>query len=619
MKTSILSRLLLLLIVSYIPLVLIIFWSSQIQHQQAQQNVQERALQQAHEIALFHRQEIQQLEDVLLLLTQTRFVRAWDMELCMDVLPDMLSQLPNWSNISVIDDEGTVICAGLPDTVGINYADRSFIQEAFETGEIAYSGFTVGRVTGQSTFVIAMPVLGSDRTIHGLVAIGIELANQSQTVASDILPPDYRVTIIDLNNTVLMAYPETERWLGRTYDADFRANIGQQSEGTFEAIGLDGQTRLFGFNVVESAAATVLVSIDKAIAFAEVNRIQQRNLLVLALTFAIAVLLIMLASRLIAHPLRQFSQVAEQFAKGELSQRINMNSQLEEVILIQQAFNDMADSIEARITERTAALVQANQQLADEIETRKQVEAELERYTERLRESNQDLEQFAIVASHDLSEPLRKIRVFGGRLEREKLTDEQKQDFLRRLQDSADRMMLMIDNLLLYARIGQQRNTQIEVDLTSIVQKTVADLNLLIQETQGSVHIDPLPTIQADAIQLQRLFQNLISNALKYHRQGVSPVVLITAQEDKENVQIRVQDNGVGIAPKDIERIFNPFQRLHGRDEGSGTGLGLAISRKIMRYHHGTITAESTVGAGTTFILTFPRAIKVITDNAPNP
>jgi signal transduction histidine kinase len=611
MKTSIQSRLLLFLLVSYIPVLFIIVLNNQTQRQQAQQEAQESALQQAREIAFFHAQQIRELEDILKLLSQTHFIKTWDMEMCMEVVTDMLTQFPNWANIAVMDENATTQCSSVPDRLGVNYADREFVQQAFATGQATNSGFVVGRVTGEPTFAVALPIYKADGTLRGLITIGVIPDLQSEYIAEQVMSDDHRMTILDQNNIVIFRYPTTEHGIGTQYNETLLRQIEGKTEGTFEAIGLEGDQRLYGFTRFEPADAIVLVSIEKTRAFVEVNLIQQRNLLVMVVIFTITTLLIILASRLIAHPLRQLSGVTQQFARGDLSKRINMESGITEIMRIQRAFNDMAASIEARIEERTATLQQVNTQLAAEIQNRKEIESELERFTARLRESNRDLEQFAYVASHDMREPLRKIIAFSERLQKSNLAEEQRQDYLHRVNDAATRMTQMIDNLLLYARIDQQHNTQTEVSLTAVAQQVVSDLDTLIKETQGSVRIDALPTIQADLVQIQRLFQNLIANALKYYRDGVPPVVHLTTREVEQTIQIRVEDNGVGIPEKDSERIFMIFERLHGRNQGGGAGLGLAICRKIMQHHGGEITLESVVGTGTIFILHFPIVLKV--------
>jgi signal transduction histidine kinase len=616
MKTSILTRLLLLLIISYLPIASIIFWNNRLQREQAQYVVQEHALQQARDIAFFHRQQIQEITNILLLLSKTDMIQEWDMERCNQSANDLVSDFPNWFGFGVFDEQGIVQCSTIPESVGMSFADRPYVRTPLDRGEVAVSDYRLGTITGRYTFVVVAPIVNDDGTIRGAISIGIEPDVQSELIAHEVLHPDYHMTVIDQTNTVLLRYPNPELWIGTPYNENLVRQIEGKTEGTFEGFGLEENTRLYGFMSIEPTGATVLVSINKARAFAAVNRIQQRNLIAMAGTFIITALLIGLAARLIARPLHQFSVVTQQFARGDLSKRINTNSGVMEIMQIQQAFNDMAESIESRIEGRTAALKELNQQLAEEIKMRKEVEAELANYTLRLRESNEDLEQFASVASHDLREPLRKINAFSERLQKSNLTEEQRQDYLKRLTDASQRMTMMIDNLLLYSRVEQQHNTQTEVDLTAVAHKAITDLEPLLKETQGSVQVETLPTIQADIMQMQRLFQNLITNALKYFRDGVPPVIHITAQEREQDFQIRVQDNGVGIAEKDSERIFKIFERLHGRNEGGGAGLGLAICRKIVQHHGGTITVESTVGAGSTFILSFPHAIKVTAETS---
>jgi signal transduction histidine kinase len=610
MKTSILTRLLFLLLISYIPVSVIILRNNQIQYEQAEQNVQAHALQQARDIAFFYSQQILEVEHILLLLTKISMIQNWDMPLCNETVGDIVATFPGWAALAVMDAEATVVCSNVTETIGVNYADRDFVREVYETKEMVVSDLIVGRVTGVPGLVVAMPIFEADGSIRGTINVGIMLTAQSEIIASTVLRPDYRMTIIDQNNAVVMAYPEPERWIGSSYQEDLLEKVGNQEEGTFETIGLESQTRLYGFTRLEDLSAIVLVSIDKSLAFAEVNSIQQRNFGVLVAAFFVASMVVMAAAWLIARPLRQFSVLTQQFAGGDLSTRIDTQSGVSEVIMIQQAFNNMAGSIEARIEERTTALKNVNMQLAAEIETRKAIEADLARNTERLRESNQDLEHFAFVASHDLREPLRKISTFSSLLQRDSISAEQRSDYLKRMQDAAERMMLMIDNLLLFARIDNQHNTQVEFDLSALVQQVVGDLDALIKEKQASVEIFSLPSIRADRLQMYRLFQNLISNALKFHRDGVTPVVRIVGKEDAEGFQIRIEDNGIGIDEKDRDRIFKIFERLHGRGEGGGAGLGLAICRKIVLQHNGKIWVESTLGTGSTFVLSFPNSIK---------
>lgn len=248
--------------------------------------------------------------------------------------------------------------------------------------------------------------------------------------------------------------------------------------------------------------------------------------------------------------------------------------------------------------------------IARDIRERKKSEAELHDYNRRLQQSNRELEDFAHVASHDLQEPLRKIQAFGDRLRSkydQTLGDDGK-DYLARMQNAANRMQTLISDLLAFARVTTKAQPSLPVDLGAIAREVVSDLEERIHRTAGKVEISELPALEADPLQMRQLLQNLIGNALKFHRAGAPPYVSIRGHErDDGTAVVEVSDNGIGFDEKHLDRIFTIFQRLHGRSEYEGTGIGLAICRKIVERHGGTISARSAPGAGATFIVTLPR------------
>ena len=244
-------------------------------------------------------------------------------------------------------------------------------------------------------------------------------------------------------------------------------------------------------------------------------------------------------------------------------------------------------------------------------------EGKLRQFTTQLERSNRELQDFAYVASHDLQEPLRKIVVFGERL-REKNSEAlgpEALDYLDRMQKAAARMQILINDLLTFSRVTTKAQPFTSVNLAEVASGVVEDLEGRIELVKGRVELGALPVIDAEALQMRQLLQNLIGNALKFRRPEEPPVVKVEAQiisapdtPAKKLCRLTVSDNCIGFDEKYLDRIFNVFQRLHTRNEYEGTGMGLAIVRKIALYHGGDITAKSKPGQGSTFILTIPVA-----------
>ncbi len=256
-----------------------------------------------------------------------------------------------------------------------------------------------------------------------------------------------------------------------------------------------------------------------------------------------------------------------------------------------------------------------------DISERKKAEEEQARYSAELERSNRELEQFAYVASHDLQEPLRKIRTFSDRLEVKcgDQLDDTGHECVQRMQSAATRMQALIEGLLTLSRVTTRAQDFVPVDLATVAQDVVSDLEIPIEQAEGRVEVGKLPTIQADPLQMRQLLQNLIGNALKFRRADVPPEVKVHGRfvQDRsqrepgkspvdERCRIVVEDNGIGFDERYADRIFGVFQRLHPRDVYEGTGVGLAICRRIVERHGGTITAHSVPEKGTTFEVMLP-------------
>jgi len=283
-------------------------------------------------------------------------------------------------------------------------------------------------------------------------------------------------------------------------------------------------------------------------------------------------------------------------------------------------YRDLQRSLEIQVLDRTRELDESNKKLAEGHHKMEQANLLLSR-------SNEDLQRFAYVASHDLQEPLRKIQQFSGRLQLEFVSaSAREKDFLQRLSTAAGRMSTLIEDLLIFSKVSNDAHKARVVSLNKVVDQVVADLDIRIADTGAGIIVDELPSVQGNPVQLGQLFQNLISNALKFHRTDdlgnpITPQIrimskLVHVNDLKLRIkperpasyyhQISVQDNGIGFDEMYLDRIFQVFQRLHGKSEFSGTGIGLAICERVVSNHGGIIDAESQPGQGATFNIYLP-------------
>ncbi len=309
-----------------------------------------------------------------------------------------------------------------------------------------------------------------------------------------------------------------------------------------------------------------------------VRRQAQLILGVTALTALIASLALgWYATRSIILPLSQLRVAAQQFARGDFNVALNFTS------------NDELGEV------RDAFLVAAR---------------DLNDYYLALQRSNQDLEQFAYAASHDLQEPLRTISLFSDLLKTRyaDALSPQAIECINYLADSAARMRELVAGILEYSRLaGGAKEDRELVDTEEILTAVLKNLRAIIEETHGEVNHQALPLVKGNKLQLLQLFQNLVSNAVKYHKPGVKPVVEISARREDDVWRFCIADNGIGVDPKYHSQIFGIFKQLT-RDERGGAGVGLAISKRIVEQHGGSISLESEFGAGCRFYVTLPAA-----------
>jgi len=244
--------------------------------------------------------------------------------------------------------------------------------------------------------------------------------------------------------------------------------------------------------------------------------------------------------------------------------------------------------------------------IGHDITERKLTEMKLDEMMRKLHQSNQELEQFAYVASHDLQEPLRMITSYATLIQRklEKNLDADSKEFFFFMTDGVKRMQILINDLLSYSRVATQTKPFEKTNLDDALDGALGNLKVTIGEKGARITRDPLPSVMCDPVQMERLFQNLVGNAMKYCQN--TPEIHISAEKKKDEWIITIRDNGIGIDPKYHEQIFGIFKRLHRRDEYSGTGIGLAVCKKTVERHGGKIWVDGKLNEGSTFYFTIP-------------
>jgi PAS domain S-box-containing protein len=302
-------------------------------------------------------------------------------------------------------------------------------------------------------------------------------------------------------------------------------------------------------------------------------------------------------------------------AGSELSVPLRVAQEIIGVLDVQSPQRDAFDDNDVMVIETLAdqiAIAIENARLYEELQQelteRQRAEERLEHYAKELERSNRELQQFAYVASHDLQEPLRMVASYLQLLERRyagKL-DQDADDFIAYAVDGATRMHMLINDLLAYSRVSTRAQPFEPAVCSDILQHALSNLSIAIEEREATITYDDLPTLEGDATQLTQVFQNLIGNAIKFHRVGVPPCIHVSVERQNADWRFSISDNGIGIAPEHTERIFLIFQRLHAREEYPGTGIGLAVCKKIVERHGGRIWVTSEPGKGSTFYFTVP-------------
>lgn len=488
---------------------------------------------------------------------------------------------------------------------------------------------------GETVMHISTPIHSNEGKLVGVLVGHVDLDELTRIMQDDPYSVSTQETYLINDAHLVITDPKnTERYYPQQLmisDGIDRCIQGQ--EGFGEYADYAGVSVYGSYLWSEEWGFCVLTEVDQAIANQPILELRNLAIIGALVLSALVVFLSIVFARISTRPITDLLAGVQEIGKGNLQHHIPP-ADIAEFQQLGQAVNEMAsnlflsyelnqrmfkevqdsrDSLEIQVQERTHELLQAQNATLNMLVDLEEAQRDLARQAADLKRSNEELEQFAYIASHDLQEPLRMVASYLQLIERrfgEKL-DAPGKEFIHYAVDGATRMKDLINDLLEYSRVGTKGRPFEWVELNSVVGRVCANMQPTIEASQSVITVGDLPRVMADERQMVQLFQNLIANAIKFRGKDI-PVIQVSAltymnpAEGREWCKISVRDNGIGIEPQYFERIFVIFQRLHTTAEYEGTGIGLAICKKIVERHLGRITVESEPGKGSLFEVSLP-------------
>ncbi|MFC1996550.1 ATP-binding protein [Chloroflexota bacterium] len=602
--SSLRVRLILLVLLATLPALLLTIYNGQEQRQHAETDALENALQLAEFAASKNELLIEDTRIILISLSHAMDFAGTDLSGCGHLLTHLKDvHFPFYSAFYVADLEGNILCSMPYGDLPADLLGCQHYQSLIASDNFVVSEYHLCRNTGKGVISMGYPIWDSGEEKIGVINVGIDLMWFNEFAMQAELPPDSTLTVFDRDGIILAQYPDPELWVGETLpEGSVQELVFQQKSGTTRSFDVDNVERLYAFLPLSGSEESVFImlGIPADYAFADVERTMIRNIILIGIVLLLTLVAAwFLSDAFVTRQINQLVDTTQRLASGDLSARSQSGYEHGEFGVLNMAIDEMAESLATRERERKLA------------------EDSVREYAANLERSNRDLLDFANIASHDLQEPLRKISTFSDMLvtRYSGSLDKQANEYLDRIQSSVNRMQTLIIDLLTYSRISTKSQQLDQVDLRPILDQVLLDLELKVEESNAAIQIGDLPLIHADPIQMHQLYFNLIGNSLKFYKPGTPVMIKITGglvsipeggREGFDWHEICVVDNGIGFDEKYLDRIFQPFERLHNSNEYEGNGMGLAICRKILERHRGEITANSQPGQGATFIVRFP-------------
>ena len=466
------------------------------------------------------------------------------------------------------------------------------------SGETHVSNLLRDVVPGFDGVMVSVPIVIDGETLYGLSLVKLP-SNLNRMLIQQELPEDWVASVLDRDGAVVARSRNAEGLTGRFVSDDFLRMTRATDRGISVRTDLDGRPVIAAFSRSRSTGYTVVVTAPKHTLHASAIRMLLLALGLSVLIVGLGVVLSGWIGRGVANAVESIASDARALGAGEIPAA--RPTGMEETDSIAEALRCAA----VKLKNREADLIRLSETLEERVRVRT---SELSETNRLLEVRNNELQEFAYAASHDLQEPLRKVTTFAGLLQAEysdKL-DGDGRAYVERMSAAGTRMSQLLRDLLEFSRVSTHVQPARDVDIGEAAHLAIHDLEIQLEEVNGRVDVEADAAIESDPAQVQLLLRNLISNALKFHRPDAPPVVRVEAYTDARNVHIIVTDNGIGFDLRYIDKIFAPFQRLHGRSSYSGTGMGLAIVRRIIERQGGRIDVESTPGEGSRFEVVLP-------------
>jgi len=597
--STIRSRLILIIILTSLPGLIFLYQTGLNQRKQAIAAAEAEVVHLGRVASKMQVGMVDNVKAFLLTVAHMPSVRNNEMSDCQEFFTHMVSDhFKYYSSFYVADMEGNILCSppGGHDAPDFDGCDH--YKNLTRANDFVYSGYHICKRTGKSVLSIGYPITNLEGKIASVTNVSLDLIWFYDFAKDASLLEGAELILISEDGTILSHYPDNDQWRGLWLPAGTAlAELYEAKQGSVIGKGLNGEEGVYAISGMDGTTNNLymILGLPTRLAFESANRTMRNNLILLISIMTVVIILMwILGDAIIVKQAQKLVQVAKRLATGDLTTRTEIDYRSGELGEVAQAFDSMAGQLEAREEERQRS------------------EAELKAYSRDLERSNQELRDFTFIASHDLREPLRKIQTFGDLLKDRYVDDldERGANYVTRMQNAAQRMQLLLEKLLSFSRVTTNAQPFVLVDMNQVTRQVLGDFDLQIENSRAIVEVGDLPVLEADPTQMSHLMLNLISNALKFHPAAEPPVVRISSRrlevDGEERVEIRVEDQGIGIEEKYTEKVFQPFQRLHARDVYEGTGMGLTICKKIVERHGGTIRIESEPGKGATFIVQLP-------------